>query len=212
MTNSIKTALFSVLFFFLFFVGTSRSADYYVDSLNGDDANAGTTPATAWKSLERVDAAPLVAGDSVLFRRGRVWRGTLRTKPGEEGRPVRYGAYGKGPKPRILSSADLSDPKLWTRVGDDLWATPENRFRDAENSAPETAEFASGDWFVYTEDVAEGEASREAFPELDGAEGWRVSCAGGRGAQPPHDVLPRPREERGRGRGERVCSPRQTHP
>ena len=107
MTNSIKTALFSVLFFFLFFVGTSRSADYYVDSLNGDDANAGTTPATAWKSLERVDAAPLVAGDSVLFRRGRVWRGTLRTKPGEEGRPVRYGAYGKGPKPRILSSSEL---------------------------------------------------------------------------------------------------------
>jgi len=174
--NSIKTALSCVLFFFLFFVGTSRSADYYVDSLNGDDANAGTTPATAWKSLERVDAAPLAAGDSVLFRRGRVWRGTLRTKSGEEGRPVRYGAYGKGPKPRILSSADLSDPKLWTRVGDGLWATLENKLRDAKNPAPETAEFASGDWFVYTEDDAEGEASREVFPELDDAEGWRVSC------------------------------------
>ena len=170
MNSLLKSTLLCVAFgLILSFVGTSRAAEYYVDSLSGDDANAGTTPKTAWKSLDRVNAAALEPGDSVLFRRDRVWRGTLQTKSGEEGRPVRYGAYGEGAKPRILSSADLSDPALWTRVGDDLWATPENRFRDAEKQSPETASFAAGDWFVYTEEDAKGECRR-------GAEGWRVSC------------------------------------
>ena len=188
MINSLKPVFWGVLFFFVFFIGTVRSADFYVDSLSGNDDNAGATPETAWKSLARVEAATLEPGDSVLFRRDRVWRGTLRTKSGAEGRPVRYGAYGEGAKPRIISSADLSDPNLWTRVDDDLWATPENRFRDAETSAPETAKFAAGQWFVYTEDVAKGAASRETFSELDGAEGWRVTCEAS-GASPSYFQL-----------------------
>lgn len=42
---------------------------YYVDSIDGDDARAGTSEATAWQKLTRLPAA-LLPGDTVLLRRG----------------------------------------------------------------------------------------------------------------------------------------------
>ena len=50
---------------------------FYMDDARGDDALAGTSADTAWRSLERVNAAVLQPGDRVLFRRGGVWRGQL---------------------------------------------------------------------------------------------------------------------------------------
>ena len=46
-----------------------RGTAYYV-SCDGDDQNDGKSPETAWKTLARVSAAELSAGDGVLFRRG----------------------------------------------------------------------------------------------------------------------------------------------
>ncbi len=81
---------------------------YYVDSVNGDDENDGLTQSTAWRSMPRVDCADLKAGDSVLFRRGCTFRGTMRSVSG-----VTYSAYGEGPKPELVGSIPASDPKLW---------------------------------------------------------------------------------------------------
>ena len=131
--------------------GISWATEYYVDSLSGSDANDGMTESTAWKSLDKVNDADIKGGDAVHFRRGRVWRGTLRPKSGEPGAPTRYDAYGEGEKPRVMYSADLSDPELWEKVDEELWATKEVKYVDV-NSGDETKLFAAGDWHIYTEE------------------------------------------------------------
>lgn len=91
---------------------------YYVSN-NGNDANDGLTPETAWQTLER--AQGLSAGDAVFFERGGLWRGDLMAEPG-----VTYSAYGKGEKPRIYGSpengANASKWKLWyNKNGVKIW-------------------------------------------------------------------------------------------
>jgi len=104
-------------------VGTAGAVEYFVDSENGDDARDGRSAAAAWKSLEKVNTATLAPGDVVRFRRGGLWRGSLLPKSGEEGRPVVYTTYGKGPKPIIQQSVDRSKPEDWVEVRKGLWAT-----------------------------------------------------------------------------------------
>ncbi len=41
---------------------------YYVDSVNGNDDNDGTSETTAWKSLEKVNATTFKPGDKFRFR------------------------------------------------------------------------------------------------------------------------------------------------
>ena len=48
---------------------------------NGDDANDGNTPATAWRTVERLNAG-LPAGGIALLRSGDVFYGTIRVKGG----------------------------------------------------------------------------------------------------------------------------------
>lgn len=79
---------------------------YYVDSINGNDANPGTL-AAPWRSLAKVNAAKLAPGQSVGFKRGRVWREALRPREsGVAGRPILFGAYGEGHRP-ILNGAHI---------------------------------------------------------------------------------------------------------
>ena len=85
-------------------VGTT----YYVSN-RGDDAQDGKTPETAWQTLQRVSEAELAPGDGVLFCRGDLFRGQVKTKPG-----VSYGAYGVGEKPKLYGwDKGLADPTLW---------------------------------------------------------------------------------------------------
>jgi hypothetical protein len=75
---------------------------YYVDSVAGDDGRSGRTPATAWRTLAKVGAAPLAPGDRVLLRRGRTWDGPLAvTASGAAGRRITIGAYGEGAPPAV---------------------------------------------------------------------------------------------------------------
>ena len=48
----------------------AQSATYYVDAKNGNDGNSGTSPTSAWKSLEKVGGFQFQPGDAVLFKRG----------------------------------------------------------------------------------------------------------------------------------------------
>jgi len=52
----------------------ARSTTYYVDSLEGHDANAGTTPGSSWRSLAKVNSFKFAPGDILLLRRGSLWR------------------------------------------------------------------------------------------------------------------------------------------
>ncbi len=83
---------------------------YYVDASGGDDSNNGRSPDLAWQTLDKVNNNVFVPGDSVLFKRGEIWRGILT--PQNSGLPdywVVYSAFGTGFNPQILGSEPITD-------------------------------------------------------------------------------------------------------
>ena len=79
----------------------AASSIYYVDSVNGNDNNNGLSEETAWKTIDKVKSTALVAGDTILFRRGQKWYDAAFSVPANS---ITYGAYGEGNAP-ILSGA-----------------------------------------------------------------------------------------------------------
>ena len=106
-----------------FICSSARAATYYADSVSGDDSRDGLSETTAWRSLDKVNAADLKPGDTMLFKRGSLWRGQLDSKCGEPGKPVLYTAYGTGPKPCFLGSVSRSKTSDWIDAGDGIWFT-----------------------------------------------------------------------------------------
>src|SRR5262245_24480394 len=77
----------------------STGLTYYV-SATGDDAADGTSPATAWQTLNRATAAILPPGTQVLLEGGAGFAGPLaltQEDAGDPGNPVYVGTYGQGP-------------------------------------------------------------------------------------------------------------------
>lgn len=114
------------LLFCLSVCAVAQAADYYVDAERGRDEQSGSSEEQAWRTLARVNAAPLKPGDRVRFKCGQVWRGSLSVKPGTKDAPVTYTSYpGTGAhadwKPRIIRSVDLADAALWQPAGSNLW-------------------------------------------------------------------------------------------
>ena len=71
---------------------------YYV-SPGGDDGNPGTSPAAAWRTPGRVNAAAFLPGDSVLFEGGQTFTGGLVFDSGDAGtgaHRVTVSSYGSG--------------------------------------------------------------------------------------------------------------------
>ncbi|MCB9171052.1 MAG: right-handed parallel beta-helix repeat-containing protein [Flavobacteriales bacterium] len=105
-----------------------RGADatvYYV-APNGNDANTGTSPSTAWSTLARVEQATygMAPGDQVLFQRGGVYRGSFSVNnSGASGAPLVFGAYGTGAAPVISGSITVNG---WTNLGGGIWSAPLN--------------------------------------------------------------------------------------
>ena len=63
-------------FLALFVAMSSQAATYYVSNDGSDRAN-GTSVATAWATLDRVNRQTFASGDKVLFREGDRWQGRL---------------------------------------------------------------------------------------------------------------------------------------
>jgi hypothetical protein len=75
---------------------------YYLDSVGGNDENNGTSPSTAWQSLDRVYRVSFAPGDQILLKAGGVWSGQLWPKgSGAEANPIIVDTYGTGPRPTI---------------------------------------------------------------------------------------------------------------
>ena len=82
--------------------------NYYIDSEHGNDSNDGTSPQSAWKSLEKANSLRLQAGDNLLFRRGSHFTGQLNVSAqGTSANRIVVGAYGSGSKP-CFSAPDNS--------------------------------------------------------------------------------------------------------
>ncbi|MES2849572.1 MAG: T9SS type A sorting domain-containing protein [Bacteroidota bacterium] len=98
-----KTYLLNIVVFLFFTTATTSAKNYYV-AANGNNANNGTSSSTPWQTISKVNSAfsVIVAGDSILFRRGDTFYGALVvSKAGSSGRPIIISAYGTGNKPVI---------------------------------------------------------------------------------------------------------------
>ena len=74
--------------------------NYYV-SLLGDDSNTGSSETQPWRSIDRVNAAQLLTGDSVWFRANQTFVGTLcltgvKQSSRHTASAVTIGSYGSG--------------------------------------------------------------------------------------------------------------------
>ena len=96
-----------------------NAARRYLSEKTGDDAADGLTPQTAWKTVARLNREALPPGACVLFARGGLYRGCVKTCPG-----VTYTAWGEGPKPRIYGSPENgAAPARWERTDNPrVWA------------------------------------------------------------------------------------------
>ena len=103
--------------------GSAGPRTFYVDSETGQDSCDGQSPVHAWHSVDRVNSAELKPGDTVRFKCGGTWRGSLVPTSSDEAAPVTYTSFGQGPKPTILGSLPRNRLADWVQVGEHIWAT-----------------------------------------------------------------------------------------
>jgi len=99
------------------------AATYYVDSSQGDDKNSGLAALSPWRTLDKVNHASFNPGDSILLKRGAVWREPLVPCSGDATGYVTYGCYGdpSAPKPLLLGSISRNRPEDWKSAGSNVW-------------------------------------------------------------------------------------------
>ena len=96
-------------------IGLQAQTTYYVDATNGDDNNNGTSPATAWQTIDKINQQTLTAGDSILFKRDEVWRGELKPQnSGNSNNWIVFSDYGTGARPQLLGSEQITGWVLYS--------------------------------------------------------------------------------------------------
>lgn len=93
---SVRTILFQ--FVFSFATLGAHATTYYVSNA-GNDTNAGTSPAQAWRTTARINAATFQPGDRVLLAGGQTFSGSLRVRRSSQGtaaHPIVFRSYGPG--------------------------------------------------------------------------------------------------------------------
>jgi hypothetical protein len=98
---------------------------YYVDATGGDDDQDGLSPESAWKTLDKVNAATFQPGEYILFKQGEIWQGRLEVQSsGSPGNPITFGAYGKGDKPVLTGRGSVPGWDIasnWTKYAENIW-------------------------------------------------------------------------------------------
>lgn len=90
-----------------FRVELGSGVKYYVDATNGKDSNNGTSPETAWQTIDRVNQEKFQPGDQILFKAGETWTGALKPQgSGVDGAPIVIASYGEGKKPILMPGED----------------------------------------------------------------------------------------------------------
>ncbi len=95
------------------FKTNKSSVSFYVDSDHGSDANSGNEPATAWKTLAKVNSTTFHAGDHILLKSGSIFIGQLHPQgSGTERQPIVIDKYGGDAKPVINGAGEVEDAVL----------------------------------------------------------------------------------------------------
>ena len=95
------------------------SQNYWVDAIAGSDANNGTSQATPFKTITKLNTVNLIAGDTVRFKRGGTYPGGLiANHSGSLGSPIVFRPYGSGSQPVIGGMDTVTG---WSMVSTNLW-------------------------------------------------------------------------------------------
>jgi hypothetical protein len=93
---------------------------YYV-STSGNDADSGTSVNAPWATIAKVNSSAFNPGDSILFKRGEIWREQLNVpSSGSNLAPLTFGAYGSGNEGPVISGADTV--LHWTALGGNFYS------------------------------------------------------------------------------------------
>lgn len=114
-----KKLLLSLSFLVLCFIGlnaktttkqrVAKPNKYYISSSEGNDKNAGSMSAP-WKSLTKISATALKAGDSVFFKKNDLFLGHFVVNgSGTKVQPIVITAYGQGEKPIISGQVGAAE-------------------------------------------------------------------------------------------------------
>jgi len=105
---------------------TATCKNYYFSTSIGNDSRTSTqaqNQSTPWKTITKLNAffSSLLPGDSVLFKRGEVFYGSIRVgKSGISGSPIVVGAFGNGANPVITGFQNVSG---WTASGGGIYTS-----------------------------------------------------------------------------------------
>jgi len=159
-----------IIFLLLFISIIAQSQTTYYISNNGSDAANGLTSGTAWRTLTNVNATTFEPGDSILFKAGDSWRGTVLTADcdgcnvfyvndsGDESANIYFGRYGIGVNPKLLGSQRAI---TWTTTATvNVWQTATSLANNSDDYYAgrifyyKDDSVSYGDWKTYTADFS----------------------------------------------------------
>ncbi|MFD2034641.1 sialate O-acetylesterase [Belliella marina] len=115
----------------------SMTGTFYIDDANGNDAHDGTSPETAWQSLEKVNNTVFGPGANILFKSGGIWFGQLSPQgSGDANSPIVIDQYGVGDKP-IIDGDGLDGAGVLSLYNQSYW---EINNLEITNEAPEAGD------------------------------------------------------------------------
>lgn len=146
------------------------SVDFFADSVNGDDASGGTTAATAFETLAKLQAVTTVLGNGTLVDlvRGSSWEESLNLSSLEN---VRVRGIGSGALP---ISDGASTVTAWTAEGTaNVWQATVSHNSSANARC---IVFEDGAIMTRVADAATCSATPGSFVDLQGSDGtpWTV--------------------------------------
>ncbi len=110
---------------FIFICNTIHAKSYYI-SAAGSDVNSGTSPASPWQTISKVNSFTFAPNDSILFKRGNIFYGSIIVS----GANLSFGAYGIGAKPIITGLSTITG---WVNLGGNIWEAPTTGVKAANN-------------------------------------------------------------------------------
>lgn len=114
----------------LFLAPDVQSATYYIAN-TGNDANNGLSSTTPWQTIAKVNSITLANNDTVLFKRGDIFRGQVASKGFPLG--IHYDAYGTGVNPVIAGSVKISN-WLPSTLGANIYEADVSAFITADSN------------------------------------------------------------------------------
>jgi hypothetical protein len=159
--KTITTIFIAAFIFFGTKVSSVKAADYFVDSVGGNDSWDGQSQTYSapnhgpWKTSGKLNWGPDFFGDDqILFKRGGVYSRLLVTSnyQSSDGHPITFGSYGEGSKPIITIASNIASS--WNDLGGGRYSSQlstgavEVVLEDWNYIKPaKTADLTDGNWY-----------------------------------------------------------------